>query len=344
MTEPHDTNPERALDDVRSTRGNRIAGERLAEQRLLDHLMTSLGAPIGALLEDPHVTEIRLNPDGRIWKTALGRGRLDTGETMGVHDARAVLDIVAHAVNKAQHETSFPAELPGSGFRFHGVLPPQVPRPVFVIRKKPARVFTLSEYVNSNIMTQAQHDAIVAAVHARQNMLIVGGTDSGKTTLANAVLDVMSKTGDRIITIEDTLELICLAEEYVPLRTVRGIRTMQDLVRDCLRMTPDRIIVGEVRGPEVIDMLGGWNTGHPGGLATIHANSGYDALERVEDLIRQGGVTPVPRTIAKAIDLIIYIEQVTEIVAGEKTRRRKISEILTVEGVKGDEYLLEPVL
>lgn len=320
-------------------------GDTLAQERLLDHLHDALGPRILAHLADSGVTELRVNDDGRVWITRLGIGRQDTGLTLDIAASARVINTVAHAIELevGRGNPSFPAELPGTGYRFHGLMPPVVKRPVFVIRKKPARVFTLDEYAAHGIMSARQAAVLRDAVATRHNILIAGGTDSGKTTLANAILAEMSGTGDRIITVEDTLELICEAEDYVSLRTVPGVRTLRDCLRDVLRMTPDRIIVGEVRGPEVIDMLGGWNTGHPGGLATVHANSAADALERLEDLVRQGGEVPVPRTLAKAIDLIVFIRQDTVLRDGVQTRQRRISEMLRVEGEDGGKYCTTPM-
>ncbi|RNK99544.1 type II/IV secretion system family protein, partial [Xanthomonas vasicola pv. vasculorum] len=164
------------------------------------------------------------------------------------------------------------------GYRFHAILPPESPDgPTFVIRKKSNLRLTLDDYVNNGQLTQRHRDIIVKAVHERDNIVIVGGTHTGKTTFANAVLYEMGRVTGRVITLEDTLELSVEADEVVRLRTVRNrdqiTRSMTHLLRDTLRLTPDRLIVGEVRGPEVMDMLDAWNTGHPGGLCTIHANS-----------------------------------------------------------------------
>jgi type IV secretion system protein TrbB len=327
------------------TRPTPRVGEDIARERLLDHLHDALGQPVLDLLADRGVTELRVNDDGRIWLTRLGAGRQDTGLSLGAEAAARVINTVAHSIELeiGRGNPSFPAELPGTGYRFHGLLPPVVKRPVFVIRKKPVRVFTLDEYVAGGIMTAGQAEVLREAVAKRYNLLLAGGTDSGKTTLANAILAEMSRTGDRIITVEDTLELICEAEDYVSLRTVPGVRSLRDCLRDVLRMTPDRIIVGEVRGPEVIDMLGGWNTGHPGGLATVHANGAGDALERLEDLVRQGGETPVPRMLAKAIDLIVFIRQETCLIDGTPTRQRRVSEMLRVEGEENGIYRYTPM-
>ena len=164
---------------------------------------------------------------------------------------------------------------------------PVVSSPAFAIRKRPEVVFTLDEYVAGGMMTEAQAAIIRAAAVARQNMLIVGGTGSGKTTLANAILAEPAFAEDRVVLIEDTAELQCSAADQIQMLTKRTEPqvTMTDLVRDTLRLRPDRIIIGEVRDGSALDLLKAWNTGHPGGLATIHANSAAEGLTRLEDLI-----------------------------------------------------------
>ena len=199
------------------------------------------------------------------------------------------------------------AELPGNGERFEALMPPVVQAPCFSIRKGAVAVFTLDDYVKAGTMTKAQAEALKYAVTSRQNILIVGGTSSGKTTLANALLSQVSKTGDRVLILEDTRELQCEAKDTVALRTHGKNVTLADLVRSTLRLRPDRIIVGEVRGPEALDMLKAWNTGHPGGIATVHANSAKAGLSRIEQLILEGAQV-VPRAlIAEAINVIVFI-------------------------------------
>jgi type IV secretion system protein VirB11 len=318
------------------------------KDRLLEMLATSLGGDIGTYLTDEAVEEIRVNPDGRLWAVRHGE-RINTGVVLDANDRMAVINIVADAVGETVNakNPSFPAEMPDTGFRFHGVIPPQSPDgPTFVIRKKASRIFDLVEYVERGTMTEAQRAAIIAAVHHHDNILVAGGTASGKTTLTNAILKEIGQCTGRVLTIEDTLELVVHADEVIRMRTVRSAddvrRSMTHLVRDSLRLTPDRIIVGEVRGPEVIDMLDGWNTGHPGGIATIHANSASEALERIEDLLVQGGYQPVPRKIARAINLIVAIG--FDVVDGPEGKRtvRRIRDVLRVTGVKatptGHEY------
>jgi P-type conjugative transfer ATPase TrbB len=216
--------------------------------------------------------------------------------------------------------------LPLTGERFQGAFMPVVSSPAFAIRKRPEVVFTLDEYVAGGMMTKAQATIIRAAAVARQNMLIVGGTGSGKTTLANAILAEPAFAEDRVVLIEDTAELQCSAEDQIQMLTKRTEPpvTMTDLVRDTLRLRPDRIVSGEVRDGSALDLLKAWNTGHPGGLATLHANSAAEGLSRLEDLIGEVTQTIPHRAIGQAIDLVIHISRTPT--------GRQVSEILRVSG------------
>ncbi|MCE7949638.1 MAG: type II/IV secretion system family protein [Xanthomonadales bacterium PRO7] len=314
-------------------------------------MTTAMGVAVGDLLHDPAVEELRANPDGKLWFVREG-ARHNTGKTLSDVARRQLIHIVAHAVGVTVDEDnpSFPAELPESGYRFHAIVPPQSPDgPTFVIRKKPIKVYSLDDYVAAGIMTAEQAAFIRQAIADRQNILVGGGTGSGKTTLTNAILKEIGLIAGRVLTVEDTLELQVEADEVVRQRTVRNgdavRRTMQDVVRDMLRLSPDRIIVGEVRGPEAMDLIQGWNTGHPGGVATIHCNSAPDALERLEDLLIQGGYTPVPRQIAKAINIIVFIGPVTVDTPHGVHVLRRVRDIVRVTGINtsqaGAEYAFE---
>jgi type IV secretion system protein VirB11 len=168
-------------------------------------------------------------------------------------------------------------------------------------------VFTLDDYVAKGIMTSGQAGALKEAVAARHNILVAGGTSSGKTTLTNALLAEVAKTSDRVVLIEDTRELQCKAPNLVALRTKDGVISLSDLVRSSLRLRPDRIPIGEVRGAEALDLLKAWGTGHPGGIGTIHAGTALGALRRLEQLIQEAVVT-VPRAlIAETINVIAVL-------------------------------------
>ncbi|WP_414713924.1 P-type conjugative transfer ATPase TrbB [Sphingomonas sp.] len=290
-------------------------------------LRTALGASIAAWLDDAEIVEVMLNPDGRLWVDRLGAGLADTGMTVSAADGERIIRLVAHHVGTEVHARSprVSAELPESGERFEGLLPPVVTAPAFAIRKRAVAVFTLDDYVASGIISAAQCASLRAAVTGRENVLVAGGTGSGKTTLTNALLAEISGTSDRIVLIEDTRELQCTAPNLVAMRTKEGVATLSDLVRSSLRLRPDRIPIGEVRGAEALDLLKAWGTGHPGGFGTIHAGTALGALRRLEQLIQEA-VTTVPRPlIAETIGLIAVLVR--------DGSGRRLAELARVEGL-----------
>ncbi|MAS15355.1 MAG: P-type conjugative transfer ATPase TrbB [Nitratireductor sp.] len=293
-------------------------------------LRTALGPAIATFLEDPGVVEVMLNPDGRLWIDRLSQGLSDTGERLSSEDGERIIRLVAHHVGTEVHSGSprVSAELPGTGERFEGLLPPVVAAPAFAIRKPAVAVFSLDDYVAAGIMTAEQAFALQAGVAARANILVAGGTSTGKTTLTNALLAEVAKTDDRVVIIEDTRELQCAAPNLVAMRTKDGVASLSDLVRSSLRLRPDRIPIGEVRGSEALDLLKAWGTGHPGGVGTIHAGTALGALRRLEQLIQEAVVT-VPRAlIAETIDLVAVL-------SGRGSARR-LSELARVEGLTPD--------
>jgi type IV secretion system protein VirB11 len=298
-------------------------------------LRTALGPAIALWLEDPFVVEVMLNPDGRLWIDRLAGGLVDTGERLSPSDGERIVRLVAHHVGAEVHSGSprVSAELPETGERFEGLLPPVVAAPAFAIRKPAVAVFTLSDYVVAGIMNTSQAETLRAAVADRRNILVAGGTSTGKTTLTNALLAEVAKTTDRVILIEDTRELQCRAPNLVALRTKDGVASLSDLVRSSLRLRPDRIPIGEVRGAEALDLLKAWGTGHPGGIGTIHAGSALGALRRMEQLIQEAVVT-VPRA------LIAETIQFIAVLAGRGSDRR-LAELACVEGLDSDgDYIL----
>jgi type IV secretion system protein TrbB len=247
--------------------------------------------------------------------------------------------VVAHHVGAEVHPASprISAELPGHGERFEGLLPPIVAAPTFAIRKPAVAIFTLADYVTAGIVTAGPAEFLREAVTGRRNILVAGGTSTGKTTLVNALLAEVAGTADRVILIEDTRELKCSAPNRVELRTWDGVASLSDLVRSSLRLRPDRIPIGEVRrGAEALELVKAWGTGHPG-IGTIHAGSATGALHRLEQLVQEVVVT-VPRAlIAETINVIAVL-------AGRGTSRRLV-ELAEVEGVKeGGSYVLAPAV
>jgi type IV secretion system protein VirB11 len=287
-------------------------------------LRTALGSDITTFLEDPAIVEVMLNPDGRLWVDRLSEGVSKTDAVLSAADGERIIRLVAHHVGAEVHAGAprVSAELPETGERFEGLLPPVVAAPTFAIRKPAVAVFTLDDYARKGIMTAGQAELLRQAVAERRNILVAGGTS---TTLTNALLAEVAKTADRVVLIEDTRELQCRAPNLVALRTKDGVASLSDLVRSSLRLRPDRIPIGEVRGSEALDLLKAWGTGHPGGIGTIHAGSALGALRRLEQLIQEAVVT-VPRAlIAETIDMVAVL-------AGRGAERR-LAELAFVAGL-----------
>ncbi len=293
-------------------------------------LRTALGPLIAAWLAEPAIVEVMLNPDGRLWVDRLGEGLADTGERLSAADGERIVRLVAHHVGVDVHARNprVSAELPESGERFEGLIPPVVAAPAFAIRKPAVAIFTLDDYAQAGIMSRLQAAVLRKGVADRSNILVAGGTSTGKTTLTNALLAEVAKTADRVVLIEDTRELQCASPNLVALRTKDGVASLSDLVRSSLRLRPDRIPIGEVRGAEALDLLKAWGTGHPGGIGTIHAGSALGALRRMEQLIQEAVVT-VPRAlIGETIDMVAVL-------AGRGSERR-LAELARVDGLGPD--------
>jgi P-type conjugative transfer ATPase TrbB len=305
--------------------------------RLSELLTTALGSGIEALLRDEQISEIRLNSDGTIWGNRLGEGKFQAKVAISPENARRAIYAVAYGVGDICNETkpAISAELPLTGERFQGVIPPLAKSPVFVIRKKAVRIFTLEDLLSQGVLCHEGLTILRSAVLSRKNILVVGGTDSGKTTFVNALLRVVEETTDRIVILEDTQELQCRAHDVEYLHTKDGVASLRDLVRYTLRLSPDRIVIGEVRGAEALDLLKAWNTGHPGGVSTVHANSAEKGLLRLEQLVQEAGVVPSRAMIAEAVNVLVYMEKV-----GTK---RVVKDIIKVNGVKKEQYDLSPV-
>ncbi|MGZ2478808.1 P-type conjugative transfer ATPase TrbB, partial [Sinorhizobium medicae] len=262
-------------------------------------------------LDDATVVEIMLNPDGRLFIERLGHGVAPAG-AMSTAAAEVVIGSVAHALqSEADDERPIiSGELPIGGHRFEGLLPPVVSAPAFTIRRRASRLIPLTEYVKSKVMTEAQASAIRSAIDARMNIIISGGTGSGKTTLANAIIAeiVTAAPDDRMVILEDTAEIQCAAENAVSLHTSDTI-DMARLLKSTMRLRPDRIIVGEVRDGAALTLLKAWNTGHPGGVTTIHSNTAMSALRRLEQLTAEASQQPMQEVIGEAVDLVVSIER-----------------------------------
>ncbi len=309
---------------------------QVTENRLADAFRDRLGGFIRDTLEDPDVIEVMVNACGRVWLDRLRGGRVETGQQLPPAAAEAIIRLVAHHIGETVSEERplIAGTLPLTGERFQGVLPPIAKAPSFTIRKRPEVIFRLDDYVESGIMTAEQAMILLGALTERRNILVSGGTSSGKTTLLNALLAEDAITADRVVLIEDTVELQCAAHDQLQLLTRRAAPaiTIRDLIQTTLRFRPDRIIIGEIRdGAGALDMLKAWNTGHCGGLGTVHANSGDDALHRLEDLISEVAANVPCRLIGQAIDLIVHITRTPH--------GRRVEQILAVHGYQDGRYI-----
>jgi type IV secretion system protein TrbB len=318
----------------------KLGDHPIIAERRLEALRHALGPTALAALIDPDVVEILANPDGQLILDKIGGGRVATSEMLSPESRDRVIRLIADYVGEPvlPEDPRLSGVLPETGERFQGVLPPVSRAPAFSIRKRPARIFTLSDYQEQGIVTADQRDLIETAATERKNILISGGTSSGKTTLANAILALPAFSETRTILIEDTPELQCSAWDQVALLTRRTPKLIGvvDLVRDSLRLRPDRIVVGEMRdGAAALETLKAWNTGHPGGLSTIHANSAADALLRLEDLTSEVAAIIPRRAIGQAIDLVIHIARTRE--------GRRVEGLIEISGTEDEHYLMRQI-
>lgn len=306
--------------------------ELRSHPRLVRKLQDALGDKICAALDDPAVVEVMLNPDGRLFIERLGHGMTAAGTMLGA-TAEIIIGSVAHALqSEADDERPIiSGELPIGGHRFEGLLPPIVGAPTFTIRKRASHLFDLENYVTQGVMTADQLAVIHNAIASRLNIVVSGGTGSGKTTLANAVIAaiVAHAPEHRLVILEDTAEIQCLAENAVSLHTSDAV-DMARLLKSTMRLRPDRIIVGEVRDGAALTLLKAWNTGHPGGITTIHANSALSALRRLEQLTAEASQQPMREVIGEAVDLIVSIERTD--------RGRQVRDVLHVESFSAGQY------
>ena len=297
-----------------------------ADKRLLAALEHNLGPVLMGALRDPEVVEIMLNPDGRIWIERLGQD-MEQVSAMEPGQSRLIISLVASGLETVvtTENPIVEGELPLDGSRFEGLLPPVVSSPSFTIRKKASRVFSLEDYVAAGILAPILIPVIRKAIVDRKNILVVGGTGSGKTTFVNALIRQMSEDcpDDRLLILEDTMELQSKSPNTVFFRTSDFV-DMRRLVKVTMRYRPTRIIVGEVRDGAALDLLKAWNTGHPGGIATVHANSAVEGLDRMEELVAEATSAPKQRLISKAVGLVIFIERAPG--------GRRVSEILEITG------------
>jgi type IV secretion system protein VirB11 len=281
-------------------------------------------------LKDTEVIEIMLNPDGSLWIERYGRDHEHIGN-ISPAQGRLILSLTASGLDITVNDRSpiVEGEFPLDGSRFEGTFPPIVgPGPSFSLRKKASRVFTLPEYLAAGSITTAVVSIIHNAVLRRLNIMVVGGTSSGKTTFVNAVIDAIAELtpSHRLLILEDTAELQSKSPNTVFFRTsVLANVDMRALAKVSMRYAPKRILVGEVRDAAALELLKLWNTGHPGGVGTFHADSAEEALPRLEELIEEAGLGPKHKLIGRAVDLVVYMEKTPD-------NQRRISSVIKVNG------------
>ncbi len=300
-------------------------------------LRSAFRGAVAAALDADDVIEVLANPDGSIWIERAGLGLAREAETLDADARERIIRLVANSVGETCDRANpvISAELPGSGERFEGLLPPVSEAPCFAIRKPAAAPYTLDDYVMSGALAPAVADALRSSLGSRANIVIAGGTSSGKTTFTNALLAEAAFAEERIVILEDTRELKCAAKNAVALRTHGEGASLSRLVRSTMRLRPDRIIVGEVRGPEALDLLKAWNTGHPGGVTTLHANSAEGALSRLEQLAAEATGASPQRLIAEAVDVVVFMSR--------RDGVRRVEDALRVAGIDGDSYAFAPL-
>ncbi len=314
------------------------------QARTLEKLKREMGETVLAALQDDFTQEVQLNPDGQLWTEhfVTGRSKLGHMDSVMAHNLLGTIaDILGVVVNP--ENPLLEGELPIRDCRFAGAIPPIVLAPAFSIRTPATKVYTFRDYVAAGIMTEDQAETIRAATIAGKAILVVGGTGSGKTTLLNAIAAALhAEMPDiRFMVIEDTRELQLPFENKVQLRTkVTGNQiSMKRLLEFSLRMKPDRIVVGEVRNEAAASLIEAWNTGHDGGMGTVHANDAEAGALRMVDLLRHAGIPAdvAMRQIANTIDLIVSIQK-----RHHEGGKRRVEEIVRVDGVKHGEFVFSP--
>ena len=300
-----------------------------------------LGPVVIRAFADEDVTEIYVNPqDGSVRFDTRSQGRVRTGVAIDTHRREMFLNSVASSLGITLNAENprIEAELPTAEFRgsrLQGFVSPVTPAPAFNIRKPPSTIYSLDAYAAAGTISATHRAMLRTGVLGHRNILIAGGTNSGKTTLANAVLKEVTDLfpNERVVILEDTVELQCAAVDHLALRSGPAVSLAQ-LVKSALRTSPNRIVVGEVRGGEALDLLDAWATGHPGGVATVHASSAEGALLRLDRLAQRANVPSQRHLIAEAIHMIVVIE------GGNNGRR--VTDLVRVDGLDANgQYVIQ---
>ncbi|MDR1978541.1 MAG: P-type conjugative transfer ATPase TrbB [Synergistaceae bacterium] len=301
------------------------------QRRNKEKLRHELGPVVCSALDNPDIVEIMVNPDGSIWLDCIKSGMEGTGEHVAFGRRMAALGTIAAILGAEVNSKSsiLKGELPFDGSRVRGTVPPTSSGPGFCIRKHSSAVFPISRYLAEKRISDAHWTYLQNAIEEKKNILVAGGTGSGKTTFTNALLDTLNKLNpmDRLVVMEDTLELQYSSKNVYSLRTDgENEITLQYLLKTALQLRPDRIIVGEVLGGEALDLLKSWNTGHPGGISTLHANSAESALTRLELLVSEVSVSPMKELIGEVVDVVVFLKR-------EARKGPVVTEVLEVKGV-----------
>jgi type IV secretion system protein VirB11 len=311
------------------------------DARDLASLKRALGPLILDALGDPTTIELMLNADGRLWHERLGQrmhciGQLDAAAAMNI--IRRIAGAVGAEVTREQ--PLLECELPLDGSRLAAQVPPVVTSPTFAIRKPASSIFSIEQYVQAKVMTQAQADVLQRAVADHRNIMVIGGTGSGKTTLINALIRVMAEQDplERILVIEDTRELQCAADNAVRYKTSKAAQVnIHQLLRTSLRMRPDRILVGEVRGSEALALLMAWNSGHPGGCASIHADNTLAGLSKLAMYVSMDPEAPrhIEPLIGEVVHVLVHVHKTND--------GRRVREIREVRGYENGQYITQRI-
>ncbi|HAH87147.1 MAG TPA: type II secretion system protein E [Armatimonadetes bacterium] len=319
--------------------------KNLLVEEVLDEILGY--GPIQPLLDDPTITEIMVNGYSRVYAERGGKIFLTDKTFLNDAHVMRIIEKIVMPLGRRIDESSpmVDARLP-DGSRINAIIPPlSVKGPTLTVRKFSREPYTAQNLVEFGTFTSEMAELMEACVQARLNIIISGGTGSGKTTTLN-VLSAFVPNDERIVTIEDAAELRLMQDHVVPLESRpaniegRGEITIRMLVRNALRMRPDRIIVGEVRGAEALDMLQAMNTGHDGSLSTAHTNSPRDTLSRLETMVLMAGTElpsrAVREQITAAINLIIHQNRLRD-------GSRKITHITEIQGMEGDVIVTQDI-
>ena len=303
----------------------------LEAKAILEHGLEKLG--ILEYLKDDTVTEVMVNPDNKIYIKVLGQGKIFTGKISDPGIARNIINTLAALDGIVVNELNpgISTNLPLTNSRFEAMVPIIVENPYFTIRKKILKVLKLDDYVKQGAFTEKEKDLIVSYVKNKRNILIVGGTDTGKTTFANAVIDNMQN--ERLYFIEEVRELQSTNDDNTFVLTIQGIYSPQQALKRAMRWSIDRIIMGEVRGAEAFDLLNAFNSGHEGGLCTIHANDCYGGLSKLETYILYEKSNPLSDLIARVINVVITMKI--------EDNKRVLDSIAEVKDYVNGKYILD---